>query len=137
VTGAAFPALIPTVSLVVLLSRRVSDPAVITLEISIRHNSLMIFEAPMKVDFNRQLRVRAIANLQGIPLAGAGSLEFRVGRSKRELGRWSVQVKALAVPSLERQVPMAVSANAVSAITPPKTATKKKAAKKKAAKKRR
>ena len=71
-SGAGFPGFIPNVFFVLFLKRKKSEPEKLDFKISVELNGTSFFSAPFSMSFQGKLRARAIANLQGVPIAGPG-----------------------------------------------------------------
>jgi hypothetical protein len=97
--GIGFPGIIPSVAIIVVLSRKKSESEAINLAFSIALNGNVLFEGPLKMSFQGALRARAVANIHGVPITSAGTMTFSArDKSKKNklLGTWSVEVKQVA-----------------------------------------
>lgn len=73
-------------------------------------NNEQLFASPLRVDFQGHLRVRAVAEIQGIVLTQPGVLKLSLHHEGVELGSWSLRVNQVGEPQIflapEGQLPL-------------------------------
>ncbi len=93
VTTVGFPAVMPPLTVVALISRKKkSEPRKPKLSIRAELNGNQIFEIPIVPDFQGKLRNRVMAAFQGIVISGPGKLTMSLLEKKRIVGTCRIDI---------------------------------------------
>lgn len=95
-----FPAIHPRVNLAAILDRTGDEPNASDGTIRIALDDQPVFETPLHIDFQGHLRVRAVAEIQGVVLTRPGILKLSLLHAGNELGSWSLRVNQLGEPQI-------------------------------------
>ena len=97
-----FPIVLANLALVVAYGRQADEPEHIDGTVKFRLNDQPIFEAPIKVDFQGNLRTRLVSQISGFVISGPGTMKATVAVPGAEDANWTIEIQSLAVPSVEQ-----------------------------------
>jgi hypothetical protein len=92
--GAALPGIIPSLAVIIALSRESSEPDNMPLSVACDMNGKQIFEVPITASFQGKLRTRVVANLQGVPITSHGVMKMLLKSKRKVIGTWPIIVSS-------------------------------------------
>lgn len=101
-----FPGFLPSLSFVLIFSRKRSETETPTLDLRAQLNGTPIFNIPLEVSFQGKLRARAVATLQGFPVTGPGKITISSFWKARALGSWDITVHNATPPMAPSPIPV-------------------------------
>ena len=96
--SASFPAILPRLAILFMLTREEGDPAQYALSLRISQGDHGEDTFPVDCNFAEHRRSRSIIQLGGLAVRGAGRIRFVLRHEQEELGAWVVDVHQLQVP---------------------------------------
>lgn len=100
ISSPTFPAAVPQLTVVVVMSREESEPSLANLMLRVTLTGLdkPLVEGPMAIDFQGRLRTRGLGHIAGMPVLGPGLLRFSLHDGDKELAYWEVIVIQVSQP---------------------------------------
>lgn len=103
-----FPYAVPYMAVAILLSREATDPSVPTnLNLRIYQNNQQTFRASLNANFQQQLRLRLVVDIQAVVLQAPGVIRVSVNQDDREMGAWKIYVNNIGPGAAVVQAPPA------------------------------
>ena len=99
-SAAGFPAMLSSLTLVVMAERKPSEGDNFSFSIRISTNGKHIFETPYKLSFQGKTRARAIITLQQVVVTQPGTVTFAILKKQKVLGSWTIRVVDVSQPAL-------------------------------------
>jgi hypothetical protein len=107
VTVAAFPAVIPQMSVLTLFERTVDEPAQpndVSLRITLNEQEL--YQGPIEVRFGGHVKMRWITDIRGLVLPGPGLLSFLIFFGQNQLAEWAIPVQNIGQVMVQPELPL-------------------------------
>lgn len=98
INSPTFPVVLPKLALAVILDRQENEQQQITTSIRMAIEETQLFDVPFQIDFQGRLRVRAVADMQGVLLPRPGVLKASLHYENAELGAWTLSVNQIGTP---------------------------------------
>lgn len=99
--AAAFPVVVPRISVLMVLFRDPTDPAVPEVQLLVYLGDQQLSASPLPVNFGQRLTVRAIADLNGLVIPGPGVLRFVVGIGAQVVDSWTINANQVGQPAIQ------------------------------------
>jgi hypothetical protein len=105
-SAAGFPAVIPTLTIVALISRKKTEAEKPPMRVVATQNNKELFAIPINSSFQGKFRSRILVGIQGIVIPGVGRIMVSLNHKNKSLGSWPIEVldirssPAITVPPL-------------------------------------
>lgn len=104
----SFPFVVPRIAVVAHVVKEPEEPDEPEgVEVHIYLSDEQIFSGPMAMRFQGRLRLRAIADFQGLVVKAPGTLRVTLTKDQRELATWSIVVTDIGRPVVQSELPLA------------------------------
>lgn len=98
---AAFPVIVPRISVACLLERTIDEDEKRSLNLSVELDSKSLFKLTLNTDFQGKVRVRTIGEIEGFVLTAPGLLTFKLQDEDVDLGVWFVRINHTGAPTVK------------------------------------
>ena len=90
------PTMVPSVAVVMMLTREENEPADVELYIAVSLNGQRLAQIPATASFQTMLKTRFVATVQGMVFTEQGIYELEIHRGEEPpLGVWRIQVRLI------------------------------------------